>query len=219
MAARPGRYRLQRSRAERRCCWPSTSSGPLRLFARGSGFNEARANGTPYQTNGTRLWRYATGGDWQGPHDGSLALRLYGSAEHYQQTFSSISNLPNFGDPACTYRCGEIPTRFTHIPDNELGAAAHWSQPLGAGLLVLAGADVHDVRVWDGEQTFGATAALTNLSDHQRDSGMYGEMMWVHGGWTVAASGRVDWFQNYDGHQVQWNGYSLAAHGHAAPAI
>ena len=39
----------------------------LRLFVRGSGFNEARNNGTPYQTNGTRLWRYATGGDWNAP--------------------------------------------------------------------------------------------------------------------------------------------------------
>ena len=34
---------------------------------------------------------------------------------------------------------------------------------------------MHDVRVWDREQTFGATAALTNLRDHQRDSGAYGE--------------------------------------------
>jgi outer membrane receptor protein involved in Fe transport len=181
-----------------------------RLFARGSGFNEARANGTPYQTNGTRLWRYATGGDWQGPRDGSLALRLYGSAEHYRQSFSSISNLPKFGVPNCSYRCGETPTRFTKIPDNELGAAAHWSQPLGAGLLALAGADVHDVRVWDREQTFGSTAALTNLSVHQRDSGLYGEMLWTHSSWTVAASGRFDWFQNYDGRQLLWNGKAWA---------
>ncbi len=54
-------------------------AGPLRLFARVSGFNEARANGTPFQTNGTRLWRYATGGDWQGAQGASAALRLYGS--------------------------------------------------------------------------------------------------------------------------------------------
>ena len=180
--------------------------GPLRVFARGSGFDEARANGTPFQTNGTRLWRYATGGDWQGPHEGSLALRIYGSAEHFRQTFSSISNLPHFGNPACSYRCGEVPTRFTRIPDNELGAAAHWSQPLGAGLLLLAGADVHDVRVWDREQTFGSSAALTNLSVHQRDSAAYTEMLWVRHGWTVTGSGRMDWFQNYDGHQVTWNG-------------
>jgi hypothetical protein len=47
-------------------------SGQLRLMLRGSGFNEARNNGTPYQTNGTRLWRYATGADWQAPHNATL---------------------------------------------------------------------------------------------------------------------------------------------------
>ena len=180
--------------------------GPLRVFARGSGFNEARGNGTVFQTNGTRLWRYATGGDWQNARGATVGLRLYGSAEHFRQTFSSISSLPKFGDSSCSYRCGEFPTRFTLIPDNELGAALHGSQPLGAGLLVLAGADVHDVRVWDQEQTFGATAALTNLHVHQRDSGLYGEFMWVHKAWTLTASGRMDWFQNYDGREVQWQG-------------
>jgi len=180
--------------------------GPLRLFARGSGFNEDRSNGTPYQVNSTRLWRYATGGDWQGPHNGSLAVRLYGSSEDYRQTFSSISNSPIFGDPACSYRCGEIPTRVTKVPDNELGAAAHWSQQLGREFLLLAGADVRDVRVWDQEQTFGTTAALTTLSVHQRDPGIYGEGLWTHDAWTVAGSARVDWFRNYDGDLRQWDG-------------
>ncbi len=180
--------------------------GPLRLFVRGSGFNEDRSNGTPYQVNGTRLWRYAAGGDWRGPHDGSLAARFYGSDEHYHQTFSSISNLPNFGDPTCSYRCGEIPTRYSQVPDNELGAAALWSQPLGAGLLLLAGADVRDVRVWDREQLFGNSAALTNLSVHQRDTGLYGEALWMRKGWTVAGSVRVDWFRNFDGYRTIWTG-------------
>jgi outer membrane receptor protein involved in Fe transport len=181
-------------------------SGPLRLFVRGTGFNEDRSNGTPDQTNGTRLWRYATGADWQGPHGGALVTRFYGSTEHFRQTFSSISSFPNFGDPDCTYRCGETPTRFSLTPVNELGAVAHWSQPLGAGLLLLAGADTHDVRVWDREQTYGNTAALTNLHDHQRDSGAYAEMMWVRRGWTLTGSSRFDWFQNYDGQELIWNG-------------
>jgi len=176
---------------------------PLRLFARFSGFNEDRANGTPYQKNGTRLWRYATGADWQGPRDGSGDLRLYGSTESFHQTFSSITNAPTASNPACSFRCGEAPSRFAVIPDNELGAAAHWSQPLTPGFLLLAGADVHDVRVWDREQTFGATAALTQVVDHQRDSGLYAEMMAIHQGWTIAASAREDWFQNYDGRQLQ----------------
>ena len=180
--------------------------GPLRLFARANGFDESRHNGTPYQINATRLVRYATGADWQAPHSAALIARLYGSSERYHQTFSSISNAPNSANPGCSFRCGEIPTRLTYVPVNELGAAAHWNQPLGAGLLLVAGADVHDVRIWDREQTYGSAAALTNLHDHQRDFALWAEAMWVHNAWTFAASSRMDWFQNYDGHQVTWTG-------------
>jgi outer membrane receptor protein involved in Fe transport len=182
--------------------------GTLRLFAHGSGFNEARNNGTPYQTNGTRLWRYATGADWRSPRQGTLITRLYGSTEHFRQTFSSISNLPDFGDQTCSYRCGEIPSKFSLTPNNELGAVAHWNQPLTSGLLLVAGADTHDVRVWDQEQSYGSSSALTNLHDHQRDSAAYVETMWVRKAWTLTASVRMDWFQNFDGHELLWNGTS-----------
>lgn len=181
-------------------------SGDLRLFARASGFNELRHNGTPYQFNGTRLVRYATGADWANAQGNVLKLRIYGSDERYRQTFSSISNLPNSEDLACTYRCGETPTKYSYVPDNELGAALTWTQSLTSKLLLVAGADAHDVRVWDEEQSFGAKAGLTNLHDHQRDSGGYAEAMATLGGWTVTASGRVDWFQNFDGQQLTWNG-------------
>jgi outer membrane receptor protein involved in Fe transport len=180
----------------------------LKFFVRGTGFDESRHNGTPYQINATRLIRYSTGADWQNAHSTALALRLYGSDERYRQTFSSISNLPDFGDAACTYRCGETPSKFSYVPDNELGASAHWSQPFGAGLLLVAGADAHDVRVWDREQSYTGTDALTNLADHQRDSAAYVEAMWAHKAWTLVASSRMDWFQNYDGHETQWNGSS-----------
>jgi outer membrane receptor protein involved in Fe transport len=185
----------------------------LRLFVRGNGFNEARSNGTPFQTNGTRLWRYATGSDWNAPRNASLALRLYGSTDHFRQTFSSISNLPSAAYPTCSYRCGENPSKFSLTPNNELGAAAHWNQPLGAGLLLVAGADTHDVRVWDREQSLGASTTLTNLHDHQRDSGAYAEGMAVLHHWTMTASGRIDWFQNYDGQKLQWtgSGWTLAS--------
>ncbi len=182
--------------------------GALRFFARGSGFNEARNNGTPYQTNGARLWRYSTGADWRGPRQGTLVARLYGSTDHFRQTFSSISNLPDFGIPACSYRCGEIPSKFSLTPNNELGAVAHWNQPIAAGLLLIAGADTHDVRVWDREQAYGSSTTLTNLHDHQRDSAGYAEAMWVHKAWTLTASVRMDWFQNFDGHELLWNGTS-----------
>src|ERR1700722_2108280 len=178
----------------------------LKFFVRGTGFDESRHNGTPYQMNATRLIRYSTGADWQNARSTALSLRLYGSDERYRQTFSSISNLPNFGNAACTYRCGETPSKFSYVPDNELGASAHWSQPFGTGLLLVAGADAHDVRVWDREQSYTGTDALTNLADHQRDSAAYVEAMWAHKAWTLVASSRMDWFQNYDGHENQWNG-------------
>ncbi len=180
--------------------------GGLRLFARASGFNEARHNGTPFQRNSTRDVRYATGADWQAPRSASLGMRIYGSSERYRQTFSSISNAPNAANAGCTYRCGETPTKFSYDPDNELGGAAHWNQPVGAGLVLVGGADAHDVRFWDREQSYGANATLTNLRDHQRDSAAYVEAMGVRGGWTLAAAGRMDWFQNYDGLLEAWNG-------------
>ena len=180
--------------------------GGLRLFVRGSGFNEERRNGTPYQRNGTRLWRYATGADWNGPGGMLVVSRFYGSAEHYRQTFSSISGQPVFGDPQCSSRCGETPTRLSLTPDNELGAELRGSRPLGAGWMVVAGASAHDVRVWDREQTFGTAAGLTSLRDHQRDSAGYVETMGVRGPWTMTGSARLDWYQNYDGLGLRWNG-------------
>ena len=173
--------------------------GDLKLFVRGTGFDESRHNGTPYQRNATRLIRYSTGADWQNARSTALALRLYGSDERYRQTFSQITN------PG-TLRNGETPSKFSYVPDNELGAAAHWSQPFGAGLLLVVGADAHDVRVWDREQSYTGTQALTNLADHQRDSAAYAEAMWEHKAWTIVAGSRMDWFQNYDGHETQFNG-------------
>jgi outer membrane cobalamin receptor len=180
--------------------------GPLRLFVRTNGFNDARNNGTPDQTNATRVWRYSTGGDWQGPRNGVLGVRFYGSTEHYRQVFSSILNTPNAANPACSYRCGEAPTRFSHTPENELGAsrtgpsrsAPAWSS-WQARIRTTSASGI-------SEQTYGATAALTNLRDHQRDSAGYAEAMWVHNAWTATASGPLDWFQNYDGQQLLFNG-------------
>ncbi len=181
---------------------------PLRLFVRTSAFNELRHNGTPYQFNGTRVIRYSTGADWQNAHNSSVTLRVYGLDEHYCQTIAGTSRTlrENMSSSTCTFRCAETPTRYSYVPTNELGAATHWNQPLSAGLLLIAGADVHDVRVWDGEQTFGAKAALTNLHDHQRDSAGYIEVMWTPKAWTLTASGRMDCFQNYDGQQLNWTG-------------
>jgi outer membrane receptor protein involved in Fe transport len=173
------------------------SQGPLRLFLRSSVMNEARDNGTPIQKNGTRLWRYASGADWTGSGGGVLTFRAYGGTEHYRQTFSTIA----------ANRDSEVLNRFARTPDNELGAVLHWSQPLlprifGPGLLLLAGADTHDVRAADYESVIkSGVLSYVNLSDRQRLTGAYAEILYSHQAWTIAASGRIDWFSNFDGYQ------------------
>jgi outer membrane receptor protein involved in Fe transport len=159
-----------------------------RIFLRGSVLNEDRHNGTPIQINSTRLWRYAGGADWS-----NLVVRLYGDNEHYSQTFSTIA----------ASRTSETLTRIGKDPADELGAAGHWHQPIGTHLLLLAGADIHDVRAADYETMFPASRGYLNTTARQRQSGLYGEVLFTPPAWTLSASGRVDHFSNFDASQYK----------------
>lgn len=159
-----------------------------RIFMRGSVLNEERHNGTPIQINSTRLWRYAGGADWS-----SLVVRLYGDTEHYSQTFSTIN----------ATRTGETQTRLGKDPADELGAAGHWHQALGTHVLVLAGADVHDVRASDNETNYPLSKGYLNTTARQRQSGVYGEVLYTPKAWTMSASGRIDHFSNWDAYQYK----------------
>ncbi len=172
-----------------------------RLFLKGSGFNEARSNGTPLQTNGTRLWRYSTGADWTAANGGSLFVRLFGDDESYRQSYSSIA----------VGRNSEILTRLGITPAQELGGAARWSQPIGAKLVVLGGADTHDVRATDFETSYKANvpSGILDTSDRQRQTGVYGEALWTPARWTLSAGGRIDHFSNFTA--IQWSSPPLAA--------
>ena len=90
------------------------------VFLRGNLLNEARSNGTPLTPNGTRIWRYAGGGDWALPDSGRLLLRLYGTNQNYRQNFSSVAT--NTGD-------GEV-DKYAAGAD----AAVGWSLAVGADL-------------------------------------------------------------------------------------
>ena len=161
-----------------------------RIFLRGSILNENRHNGTPIQINSTRLYRYAGGADWS-----NLVVRLYGDTEHYSQTFSTIN----------AARTAETLTRIGKDPADELGALGHWAQPIGTHLLLLAGADIHDVRAADYETMFPAAKGYLNTSAHQRQTGVYGEGLFTPTAWTLSASGRVDHFSNFDAMQYKTN--------------
>lgn len=157
-----------------------------RIFLRSSMYNDARHNGTPLTTNGTRLWRFATGADWN-----NLVLRLYGNNEHYRQTFSSIA----------TGRVSEKLTRYAEDPATDLGAVAHWHHPLANNLLILAGADTHDIRAADYETLYTGTNPLLYTSARQRQTGEYGELLFTPTSWTISGSARVDHFSNFDARQ------------------
>jgi len=168
-----------------------TFAGDRRVFLRGSVLNEARHNGTPLQTNATRLWRYVAGGDTD-----HLMLRLYGVSEHYRQSFSSISS----------DRASETLTRLGRDPADEMGAQANWRQSVGHRLLLLAGADTGDIRAADYEQLLTGSGGELSTSSHQRQTGVYGEALYTPENWTMSGSARVDHFSNFDARQYRQPG-------------
>ncbi|MFP5226245.1 MAG: TonB-dependent receptor [Acidobacteriota bacterium] len=159
--------------------------GGGRIFARGNILNEIRHNGTPFTWNSTRLWREAAGVDWH-----SFALRLFGDSEHYRQTFSAVR------PPRVT----ETPTRAAFDPADELGAALRWRHSMGTRAFVLAGADTHDVRAQDSELALIPNTTL-DTSARQRQTGVWGELMFTPAQWTIIGSARVDHFSNFNARQ------------------
>lgn len=153
------------------------------VFLRGGLLNEQRHNGTPIQINSTRLWRYIAGADFS-----PFVFRFFGVDEHFRQTFSTIA-------PG---RASEKETRYAFDPVTQLGAAANWHHSFGSQLLVLAGADTNDVRAADYETLFAAAGGILDTSARQRQTGVYGEVLYTPNQWTLSGSARVDHFSNFD---------------------
>lgn len=159
-------------------------------FLRGNVLNEARGNGTPLQTNATRLWRYVSGLDWTAESAGLFALRAFGSQEHYRQSFSSVS----------AARDSETLTRNQNTSSQQLGASLQWTKLLVPNFTVVAGSDVNDIRATDYEVpiSHGNPNGLTDTSARQRDVGEYAEGLWQPKQWTLTGSLRGDNFLNLD---------------------
>ena len=146
-------------------------------------------NGTPLQTNATRLWRYLGGFDPPDTDRLSSRIRLFGSEEGYRQSFSSI--------PAG--RNSETLTRLQRVHTQELGATAdstlHFSH-----VAVVAGADVRDIRAEDNETPIskGLPNGVADVTARQRFIGGFGELLGEFKGWSGAASLRADSASNLD---------------------
>ena len=163
------------------------------VFLRGNVLNEARGNGTPLQTNGTRLWRYAGGGDAVGAKS-RAALRVFGDREAYRQSFSAIA----------ANRNSETLTRLQTVPTDEFGFSLTASCSFVPALTGALGLDLREIRATDAETPVsrGVIGAVTAISAHQRALGGYAEGVWQPARWSVAGSVRVDSFRTFDGRQT-----------------
>jgi outer membrane receptor protein involved in Fe transport len=156
------------------------------VFLRGNVLNEARSNGTPLQTNGTRLWRYVAGADWTAADAGRFLVRFYGTDQSFRQSFSAINST----------RTSEKLTSFHVDPSEVVGGAVQWGKSYRS-LTLVAGGDVLDNRGTDLEEL-----SQVSLSARQRGEGVYGEVLWQPLHWSIAFSSRFDHFGSFDARQV-----------------
>jgi outer membrane receptor protein involved in Fe transport len=165
-------------------------------FLRGNLLNEARSNGTPDQTNATRLWRYQGGADYVGSRTTAL-LRLFGSREDYRQSFSSIN----------ATRTGETLTKLQRVPTDELGFAAQTARQV-FGITAALGLDAHDVRATDNETGVSNNVPGTNVSTsaRQREIGGFTDALWSRRGTAISGSIRVDSFRTFSARQISSTG-------------
>ena len=163
------------------------------VFLRGNVLNEARSNGTPLTPNGTRLWRYAGGGDWALPNSGRVLFRLYGTQQKYRQNFSSVA----------ANRATETLTNVQRVPTQQIGGAVQWAQTFKT-LTLVAGGDLVDTRATDNEtKTVNKVVQPTvSISARQRTGGVYGEALWQPRNWSFALSSRGDGFRSFDAKQT-----------------
>lgn len=158
-----------------------------RTFLTGNVLNEARSNGTPDQTNGTRLWRYIVGDDWQLNDRLNGRVRLFGSEEAYRQNFSAINPV----------RSAETLTRFQHVRSQEAGASADASYHR-PHLALITGGDFRDIRATDLENPLSAgfISGVADTSARQRFFGGFVEGLAERGRWSAAISLRGDYAAN-----------------------
>src|SRR6202158_606617 len=123
-----------------------------RVLARASYYTEFRHNGTPIQTNDTKMGEGAVGLDQQFGSRDSLTFRAYGLVQGYDQQFSSVA--PN--------RNSESLTDLQHVPEQVVGGAAQWTHFLGTHQTMIAGMDAMEVMGASDEQLFTAGAHTRN---------------------------------------------------------
>jgi outer membrane receptor protein involved in Fe transport len=141
-----------------------------RAFVRGRFFGESRKNGTPLQTNDTRVNQVVAGADTNGPSLGQASVRLYASTQVYNQTFSSVA----------ADRQSEALIRDQRVPAQDTGLSAQWSRPLGTGHTLVAGLVGREVRGASDEVVIssGVSTSTVGAGGRERTASAFVEDLW-----------------------------------------
>jgi outer membrane receptor protein involved in Fe transport len=166
-----------------------------RFFANGEYFTENRNNGTRVQANDTQLFQVSSGVDANfGP--GALAVRMFGSGQSYNQSFSSIA----------ADRNSESLTNLQHVPAQQVGGSARWSYLLAGKHTLIAGFEGQEVVGSSHEQVFVSNIHTANsvAGGHQRSLAVLGEGVFrIAQQWTVIGGLRWDDWKNFNGSSVR----------------
>jgi outer membrane receptor protein involved in Fe transport len=157
-----------------------------------SSFGESRQNGTPLQTNNTRISSINLGGDWAHASAGFFSLRVYGSDEVFNQNFSAIT----------ADRNSESLTNMQRSPSQQVGVAAQWRRGFARKHTVTGGIEGREVRGHSAESTFNSSipTAYVDAGGRQRTLGFFGQDAFqFRRNWLLIFGGRVDTWSNSHG--------------------
>jgi outer membrane receptor protein involved in Fe transport len=165
------------------------SFGAGRAFVRAQAYDEDRENGTPLQTNDTRIALGALGLDWGSAERGRTSLRAWAETQLFQQAFSALA----------ADRSREDLTRQQRVPADALGLSAQWTRPLGSRQRLLLGAEARRVEGTTEEVVFlrgAATSTLEAGGDETGGAVFLQDLIQAHSRLLVSASLRLDaWAQ------------------------
>ena len=177
-------------------------SGALRLsrklgqtgsfFVRASSFGESRLNGTPLQTNNTRITLIDLGIDWANANSNYFSLRVYGSDELFNQDFSSVA----------ANRNSELLANRQRNPSQQLGFAGQWRRTFSGKQTIIAGIEGRDMRGQSSETTFNSSRPTANVEagGRQRMLGFFGhDTFQFKRNWSLSLGARLDSWRNSRG--------------------
>ncbi|HEX5759919.1 MAG TPA: TonB-dependent receptor [Thermoanaerobaculia bacterium] len=158
-----------------------------RSFLRAAAFDESRRNGTPLQTNATRLFQGSAGGEWR-LGGGLLAARAWAADQEYEQTFTAVAE----------DRASERLTRKQEVPVETGGASLQGTRAAGERHTLVAGLELRQVEGTSRETAFTPGGAFPSAAGgRQRTAGLFAEdLVRVSPRLSLALAARWDRWEN-----------------------